>query len=81
MTDWSAYDRTVNLKVPLSSFLFVYLFQYKEPERKLHSETFAKLGNKDPTKNNFSPKKNDHPHFFVSEGNDVEVDDRKKDAV
>ena len=79
--DWLAYERTINLKIPLSAFFFVFFLQYKEPERKLHAETFAKLGNKDPTKNNFSPKQNDHPHFLISEENDVEVDDRKKDAV
>ena len=34
------------------TFLLVFLLQYKKPERKLHAETFANLGNKDPTKNN-----------------------------
>ena len=79
--DWLAYDRTIKLKIPLSPFFFVFLLQYKEPERKLPAETFAKLENKDPTKNNFNPKQNDHPYFLISEGNDVEVDDRKKDTV
>ena len=79
--DWLAYDRTINLKILLSPFFLVFLLQYKEPERKLHTEPFAKLGYKDPTKNNFSPKQSDHPHLFISKGNDVEVDDRKKDAV
>ena len=72
--DWLAYDRTINLKIPLSPFFFVFLLQYKDP-------TAWKLGNKDPTKNNFSPKQNHDPHFLISEGNDVEVDDCKKDAV
>ena len=79
--DWLAYDKTVNLKIPFSPFFFIFLFQYKEPERKLHAETFAKLGNKDLTKNSFSPKQNDHPNFLISKGNDVEVDDCKKDAI
>ena len=79
--DWLAYDRTINLKIPFSPFFFVFLLRYKERERKFHSETFGKLGNKDPKKNNFSPKQNRDPHFLISEGNDVEVDERKKDAV
>ena len=79
--DWVSYYRTINLKIPLSSFFFVFFLQHKEPERKLHAETLAKLGNKDQTKNNFSPKQNDHLHFLISKGNEVEVDDRKKDTV
>ena len=79
--DWLTYDKTINLRIPLSPFLFGFLLIYKETERKLHAEIFAKLGNKDPTKNKSSPTQNDYPHFLFSERNDVEVDDRKKDAV
>ena len=79
--DRLSYYRTINLKIPLSSFFFVFLLQHKEPETKLHAETLAKLGHKDPTKNNISPKQNDHLHFLISKENDVEVDDRKKDTV
>ena len=70
----------MNLEITLSPFFFVFFLQYKEHERKLYAETFAKVGNKDPTKNNFSPKKNHDLHFLISEGNKVEVDDRKIDV-
>ena len=47
-------------------------------ERKLHAETFAKLGNKGATKNNSSPKQNDDLHFVIFEGNDVRLITAKK---
>ena len=46
-----------------------------------HAETFVKLGNKDPTKNNFNPEQNNDPYFLISDGNDVEVDDHRKGVV
>ena len=71
------YGRTINLKILLSPFFFLFLLQYKDHKRKLHSETFAKL----ETKTRQKKSKTDDPHFLISEGNDVEVDNRKKDGV
>ena len=76
-----AYGRTINLKILLSPFYFLFLLQYKEHKRKLHAETFAKLETKTRQKKTSVPSKTDDPHFLISEGDDVEVDNRKKDGV